>query len=316
MIIVGIALVAVLVLSSIVCGIFRKNKKICTWWKYYTKAFFMILAVLSTVMTVNCFIVFHCSDFESIYMENMADKEYTVEELILVRDYVIEQADSLAYTFERDENGYIQYPNDIREQARIEMERMGETYPLLKGYYPKPKPIAASKFLSQQYMLGYYFPFSMEANYNKQMYIANAPVTMCHELSHLKGFMYEDDANFIGYLACIQSDDAFFRYSGYLSVLDYLNNDLFENLDGNIDAYLTYKQCNTLVAFDNMFLTKEAWEEVEESALLDTETVKQASHKFVETNLNLNGIEEGLANYGQVVEYLLKYYDGVLYESE
>jgi len=36
----------------------------------------------------------------------------------------------------------------------------------------------------------------------------------------------------------------------------------------------------------------------------------------VETNLNLNGIEEGVASYGRVVEYLLKYYDGVLYEKE
>ena len=28
----------------------------------------------------------------------------------------------------------------------------------------------------------------------------NIPHTICHELSHLKGYMREDEANFIGYL--------------------------------------------------------------------------------------------------------------------
>ena len=45
----------------------------------------------------------------------------------------------------------------------------------------------------------------------------NIPHTICHELSHLKGFMREDEANFIGYLACIGSDSPDFRYSGYLT---------------------------------------------------------------------------------------------------
>lgn len=45
---------------------------------------------------------------------------------------------------------------------------------------------------------------------------------ICHEFAHLKGFMQEDEANLIGYLACINSDDAFFRYSGYMGVLNYV----------------------------------------------------------------------------------------------
>lgn len=50
----------------------------------------------------------------------------------------------------------------------------------------------------------------MEANYNRQMYVANVPATLCHELSHLKGVILEDEANFLGYLACVSSEDAFF----------------------------------------------------------------------------------------------------------
>lgn len=50
------------------------------------------------------------------------------------------------------------------------------------------------------------------------------PVTMCHELSHLSGYMREDEANFIAFLACLQSDDPEFRYSGvYLASVHAMN---------------------------------------------------------------------------------------------
>lgn len=240
-------------------------------------------------------------------------REYTTEELALVRDYVVRQCNRLAEEMERDEGGNIIYENDMGKRGIAEMKRLGETYPLLSGYYPTPKTFAFSGFFSQQYIMGYYFPFSMEANYNDVMYIANVPVTICHELSHIKGFIYEDDANFIGYLACVSSEDAFFCYSGYLSVLDYLNRDLYESLGESQEAYLAHEKCSSLVEYDNVFLTGEAWAEVERNAVLDTETVRQASHSFLETNLQVNGVEEGVASYGKVVEQLLAYYDGVLY---
>ena len=240
-------------------------------------------------------------------------RDYTVKELAIVRDYVVKQCNELAEVMERDENGYILYGEDIGQCAVSEMKRMGEKYPLLDGYYPVPKKLTFSGFFSQQYMMGYYFPFSMEANYNKKMYISNVPSTICHELSHVKGFIYEDDANFIGYLACTSSEDAFFRYSGYLGVLNYLNRDLYNSLGRSDEAYQAYEKCSPLVEHDNIFLTKEAWEDVESRAVIDTEIVKEASRSFLETNLQVNGVEEGIASYGNVVESLLIYYDGELY---
>lgn len=278
----------------------------------YFMALLWITAVVSVIMSINCFALYHCSSFQENYMPE-SGREYTTEELALVRDYVVRQCNRLAEEMERDEGGNIIYENDMGKRGIAEMKRLGETYPLLSGYYPTPKTFAFSGFFSQQYIMGYYFPFSMEANYNDVMYIANVPVTICHELSHIKGFIYEDDANFIGYLACVSSEDAFFCYSGYLSVLDYLNRDLYESLGESQEAYLAHEKCSSLVEYDNVFLTGEAWAEVERNAVLDTETVRQASHSFLETNLQVNGVEEGVASYGKVVEQLLAYYDGVLY---
>lgn len=268
--------------------------------------------VVGVVMSTNCFVLYHCSSFQEIYMPE-EEREYTVKELALVRDHVVRQCNALAERMERDEKGEILYREDMGRQGIRQMQRLGESYPLLSGYYPTPKKFTFSGFFSQQYMMGYYFPFSMEANYNDVMYIANVPATICHELSHVKGFIYEDDANFIGFLACTSSEDEFFRYSGYLSVLDYLNRDLYESLGRSDEAYLAHERCSELVERDNVFLTGEAWEEVESRAVLETETVRRASQSFLETNLQVNGIEEGTASYGEVVGQLLRYYDGELY---
>lgn len=74
--------------------------------------------------------------------------------------------------------------------------------------------------------MGYILQFTVEANFNGDMPDYNVPHTLCHELSHLKGFMREDEANFIGYLACISSENEVFRYSGYLTGWVYAGNAL------------------------------------------------------------------------------------------
>ena len=134
---------------------------------------------------------------------------------------------------------------------------------------------------------------------------------MCHELSHLKGFILEDEANFIGYLACVDSTEPLFQYSAYLSVIAFLDNDFYDAV-GEVE-YWKHPAISVQVKKDDIFLTEEAWEQVEGTSVLDTDTVQQASYDFLETTLNLNGVEDGLESYSRVVELLLLYYDGKLY---
>ena len=235
---------------------------------------------------------------------------YTLEELLLVRDFVVEQCNSLAKTMERDEKGNVVYSGDMEAMAVTCMQALGEEYPQLAGFYPKPKKIYCSGFLSQQYMQGYFFPFSMEANYNQIMNIMNKPATMCHELAHLKGFLQEDEANLIGYLACIQSDDPFFQYSGYLSVLNYLDNDYYDAVSGNREQYLSHVKISAQVRRDNEFLSQETWDTVEKKAVVSTETVEKISDEIVEATLVMNGVEDGMLSYCRVVGLLLDYYAG------
>lgn len=260
------------------------------------------------IMTLNCTVLYHASTFEQKYMPEAAQKTYTSKDLIQLRNLVVHELNTLAPDMDRDNSGCLVYDGNIPQEAIQEMKRLGKTYDQLSGYYPISKPIYFSEFLSQQYMAGYYFPFSMESNYNNIMYISNLPATICHELSHLKGFIYEDDANFIGYLACITSKNPFFQYSGYLSVYNYLERDVKQCLTET--EYQQLEQITELVKKDNIFLTKEAWEQVNKNAAFPTETVSKVSDIFTETSLKLNGVENGMESYHDVVYLLLKYYDG------
>ncbi|MBE5846708.1 MAG: DUF3810 domain-containing protein [Lachnospiraceae bacterium] len=273
----------------------------------YYRGLVWLSAFVLLVMTCNCFILYHCSTFEEKY--DIPHEEYTVEELSRMRDYVVKKANDLAKEMERDEGGRVIYTGDMKAEAAKAMQKLAEQgYGQLEGYYPQPKGIMASGFLSQQHMLGYFFPFSMEANYNDVMYITNKPATMCHELSHLKGFIYEDEANYLAFLACIRSDDPLFRYSGYLSVLNYLDNAFFEAIGEDRDVYNSHRKISGIVKKDNVFLTPDAWKLVEKKAVISTKTVNKASKAFLEGNLQMNGVEDGIASYDRVVGLLLDYY--------
>ena len=274
------------------------------------------------IMTLNCFILYHGSTFSQHYFGE-DDGEYTLEDLIAVYNMVAERCNQLAGSMERDETGMVLYKGglgkkealrDMANQARELMAELGADYPQLDGYYPRPKALLSSDFMCQQHMQGYYFPFSMEANYNDVMHILNIPSTMCHELAHLRGYIYEDEANFIGYLACIGSEDEFFRYAGYLSVLVYLNNDIYYAWRDHPDIYEdTVKRIAPVaveeqVWTDNIFVTQEEWDRINGKALLDTELVDKAADAFIDGNLKLNGILDGKVSYSRVVRLLLQYY--------
>lgn len=317
MLYVAALVVAVFVMCSILYLFFRKHIQngLKKTYFIFTKAFFWIFSVVCLIMTLNCFLLYHVSPIKESHsmFTDKADREYGIEEIEILRNEIVLYSNYLAEQMNRDEAGHLIYEGDMISQAKQDMAALSDEFPRLKGFYPNPKPLWRSDFFSQQYIMGYYFPFSLEANYNNIMCIGNLPATICHELSHLKGFMREDEAGFVGYLACAKSEDLFFNYSACLSVLTYVDNDFYKAIGENDAYYKSMPSISAQVRKDKTFLTEETWEKVEEKAVLDTQTVKKASDTFTETTLTLNGVSEGKISYSKVVDLLLIYYDGILY---
>ncbi len=265
-----------------------------------------IVTVVCLIMTLNCLILYHCTP-----MKEKAE-EYELEELVALRERIVTNCNRLAGEMQRDGQGRIVYDGDMHARAVEAMHTLAEQEHIarLEGFYSEPKPLYASWFFCQQRMCGYYFPFSLEANYNDMMYIMNFPYTMCHELAHLKGYIYENEANYLAYLACVESGDPVFEYSGYLNVLYYVERDLTDALEkrGGMELYEELTPVGRQVHLDNIYITSEQWEKVEETAPLDTQLVEDVTDKFLEANLTVNGVSDGVVSYSRVVSLLLSYY--------
>lgn len=191
-------------------------------------------------------------------------------------------------------------------EAVASMDKLGRTYPQLGGFYPYPKPLVFPRLLSVQQICGIYSPFTIEANYNWEMPYYNIPHTICHELSHLKGYMREDEANFIGYLACIGSQSSDFRYSGYLMGWVYAGNALAKE---DLDAYNQLYARLSPQAVRDLGWNSRFWDKFDGK-------VAQASTRLNDQYLKANKQEDGVKSYGRMVDLMLAYYKGSLQGGE
>ena len=178
------------------------------------------------------------------------------------------------------------------------MEKLGQRYRRLSGHYPFPKPILNTWLLSVQQTTGVYSPFTVEANYNRDIAYYDIPFTICHELSHLRGYMQEEEANFIGVLATIGADDLYFNYSGYVSAWVYAGNAL-ARIDSTAFATL-YGRINARTRQD-MLYNNAYWKQFEGKPA-------EAHEQLNDAYLKMQGQATGVRSYGHVTDLMLEYF--------
>lgn len=185
-----------------------------------------------------------------------------------------------------------------RKEGIRAMGNIAGQYECLGGFYPNPKEVACSYLLSVQQLSGIYIPFTIEANFNGDMPDYNIPHTICHELSHLKGFMREDEANFIGYLACVSSERQAFRYSGYLMGWIYAGNALAK---ADMEIYMELRKQLDPQAEKDLQENNAFWDRYEGK-------VAEAANQWNDAYLKMNDQTDGVQSYGRVVDLMLAYY--------
>jgi hypothetical protein len=121
---------------------------------------------------------------------------------------------------------------------------------------------------------------------------------MLHELVHLRGFMREDEANFIAYLASIKSGYDDFCYSGTMTALTYSMNALYSaDYDEFVRLYNLYSED----VIKDMEFSRNYWKQ------FDTK-VSEVADKINDTYLKANNQQDGVRSYGRMVDLLLAYY--------
>ena len=297
-----IALAILLVTGSIVTVVIAVIKKDPAPAKAVTRVLTVVLAYIYATETLNCFVLYHTIPLTE-RLAPYTREEYTVEELVELCRYMILEANDLALTVKRDEQGNIILPERLDKCAEDAFANLKSDFPELSGYCPRPKRMIASTLMTQLDLQGVYFPFTLEGNYNGYLSPARTPTTVFHEITHIKGFIREDEATFLACIAALSSDVPEVRYSGCIESMNYLF--------AECRKYATEEQIYSLrcdlsirVAKDNYFVSEEHMKKAETS-VLPKETVNKVGEKAMETTLKVNGVNDGKKSYNRMVTLLL-----------
>ena len=215
-----------------------------------------------------------------------------------------EQANALRAELEscEDAQGVFALPCSMRElgeRARAAMVRLGQEQPVLSCCYAPPKPVLWSRGLSRLGITGVYFPFTQEANVNVDASEYSIGAAMCHELSHMAGFMREDEANYLAWLACTRQDDPVLAYSGTMLALVYAGNALAKN---DAQSYRLFRERLSDGVKRDQAADRDYWAQFE-----DTKT-SEFGEKMNDTYLKANDQKTGTKSYGAMVDLLLAEY--------
>ena len=126
-------------------------------------------------------------------------------------------------------NSHTVYPSNKEMFARAQNCYIGavKIYPYLKYRCKSIKSSLYGWWGNYLGFTGYYDPFTGEAQVNTTIPAFMRPYTTCHEMAHQIGYAKEEEANFVGYLAVISSNDTLFHYSAYLDLFVYANRELY-----------------------------------------------------------------------------------------
>ncbi len=285
------------------------RKEILKRWVVNTGVFVSILVFLFTTLCGTNYYRFEFEQFCEFEIE-----EYSKEELYSLCEYLAEKVNEskreLMETegeegIRTDKNKVVILEDfsEVAEDAKKAYQKLEKNYPVFKYSTGAPKPVFLSEYMSYTGIVGIYFPFTVEANVNTDVAGYNRPADMCHELAHLHGFMRENEANFISYLVCTNSDKAYFRYSGYMLGYIYATNALY---DEDIEKYMQISSILSEEVRADLDFEHEYWKELESKD--SYQTIEAVSDKVNDTYLKANGQTDGVKSYGKMVDLLIAQY--------
>jgi len=192
-------------------------------------------------------------------------------------------------------------PVDLENEVRQEIEKLLKKldYPTVgtvRGRMLHPKGI-----LLRFSTAGVYFPWTGESNIDAGLHPIQVPFTLAHEFAHGYGFTDEGTCNFLAYLACIQSDNQFFQYSGHLSYWRYLASSYRLNDRAGYSEYFKNLPKGMVTDLYSIDANSDKYPDI----------LPSWRNAVYDTYLKTQGIFEGVINYNRIV-MLVKSWRGKL----
>ena len=174
----------------------------------------------------------------------------------------------------------------------------------ISSFRASVKPVVLSVPMTYTHISGVYTFFTGEANVNVNFPDFCTPYTTAHEMSHQRGIAREDEANFVAFLVCMESDDVYIRYSALVNLLQYVSSAL-NRADRELYAQV-YRSHYPAALRAELSAYSKFFDEYRQST---ASTVVGAVN---DTFLQSQGQTQGTQSYGLVVDLFVAYYKAEL----
>ncbi len=304
-IVIGLCAIVLGLLVSLVLIFFKKIR--LRGLKVYGKCLAWFALITLWLLNFHWFALYRATPVLKNYL-TVSDR--SDETLVALVEEIAREVEALEPQIQRDEKGYFRFSTDFEQDIPATMEALSGEFSEFSGYYPDVKKIYFSFYMSQMGTLGIYLPMFEEANINDHLVDAQRPYCYCHELTHTRGIIQEDEANFFGLMAAVNSENPDIRYSGYLGIMEYLvdlmdkTDDSYRDRIEQADRIFSYTIANDIFHYHE----DGYWEEHEDQVIVPTEIVNEVQNTVYDATLVIQGVEDGIKSYDRVVEALLDYY--------
>ena len=230
----------------------------------------------------------------------LSEVDVTEENLTETLTALVEEINTLAPSVNRNQNGVFTCGYSYSEFSKKISESYNDfaaIYDLPKGYNSTAKGVKSGWAMCYLGIGGIYTYVTGEANVNTAYPDYDILFTAAHEMSHQRGILRENEANFVAYILLATSDDDGFRYSAALNMYSYFASALYKT---DKDAY--YEIAATLSPL----------------AKIDIKTSSAVTEKYSDTIFEdisewINDLylqssgSGGMVSYSRVVELVLAY---------
>ncbi len=184
-------------------------------------------------------------------------------------------------------------PNELEQEMRRSLKSV-----LKELGYPSFGNVRARQLYPKGLLMrlrtaGIYWFFVGEGNIDAGLHPLQKPFTMAHEMAHGYGFGDEGTCNFLAYLACLKSGQAYIRYAGMLAYWRYIASEYVRRAP---EEYTEFRAEHVASGMRNDLNAI-----YENGAKYRDVLPLSVRNSTYNTYLKLQGIDDGIENYSRIV---------------
>ena len=231
------------------------------------------------------------------YKMSLIPDRYSTQDLITVTAQLRDQLNASRRLMD---SLHINYTDDKTtfKKAITLYDTAKTIYPYLNYAQPDVKKLLSGAIGNYGGFLGYYNPFTGEAQVNTKVPAFIIPFTTCHEIGHQLGFASESEASFVGYLVIKSGHFPVFKYSAYFDLFGFANGELYSR--DSVAAKHNIMLLDTLV--------KKDYAEYRQYLKAYQNPISPLLTKLYGDYLKAHNQPKGIESYDEVVAWVIAYY--------